>query len=257
MSKLKWDQSGEKRYETGLDHGVLYPMKDGSYPLGVAWNGLISADENPSGAEETKLYADNIPYLSLRSAEEYGLTLNCYTYPEEWAACNGESEMDSGVILSQQRRIPFGLCYRTKLGNDTDGEDYGFLYHLVYGCTASPSTRSRESVNDNPDAIQFSFEISTVPVDVPGKGPDGKPYKPVSEIKIDSTKIDPDKLKILEAVLFGTDEDVETAQTYSETDEEDESGTMKPVTPSGTGDLSEIAGPRLPLPEELKELLSD
>lgn len=229
MSKIKWDQLGEKTYETGIDHGVLYPQKNGTYPQGYAWNGITSISENPSGAEETKLYADNIPYLSLRSAEEFGLTIECYTYPAEWSECNGESELEKGIILGQQRRNTFGLCYRTKKGNDTEGEDYGFIYHLVYGCSSAPSERSYESVNDSPDAITFSFEVSTTPVDVPGKDSTGKPFKPTSLIKIDSTLADAETIAKLEEILFGTD---------------------------GVGEDGVGTEPRLPLPSELKTLLA-
>lgn len=221
--KLKWDQIGEKLYETGVDHGVLYPQANGAYPKGVAWNGLISISENPSGAEDTALYADNIKYLNLKSAEEFGLTIECYMYPPEWSACNGESELADGVTIGQQRRNTFGLCYRTKKGNDTEGEDHGFKYHLVYGCSAATADRSYESINDSPDAITFSFEITTTPVEVSGKDSTGRPFKPTSLVTIDSTGVDPGKLLELEAILFG----------------------------------SEDADPRLPMPNELKELFAN
>lgn len=207
MAKLKWDQIGEKTYETGVDHGILYPQKDGEYPLGVAWSGLITITENASGAEDTPLYADNIKYLNLKSNEEFGATLECYAYPPEWAACNGESNPAPGLIIGQQRRNTFGLCYRTKKGNDTEGEDYGFKLHLLYGGSASPSERAYETVNDSPDAITFSFEISTTPIPLSGKDPStGKPFKPVSIIIIDSTEADPDTLKKLEDILQGTED---------------------------------------------------
>lgn len=205
MSKIKWDTIGERFYEVGVDHGVLYPQLNGTYPKGVAWSGLTNVTENYSGAEDNKQYADNIPYLNLKSAEEYGLTIECFYYPDEWAACNGESEMADGVILGQQRRNTFGFSYRSKLGNDTDGEDYGFKLHLVYNCSSAPSERTHETINDSPDAGTFSFEVSTIPINVPGKGADGKPFKPVSCITIDSTRVDPDKLASLEAILYGTD----------------------------------------------------
>lgn len=206
MSKLKWDQIGERNYETGVDHGVLYPQASGAYPKGYSWSGLTSVSESPSGAEDNALYADNIKYLNLKSAEEFGMTIECYSYPDEFAACNGESSLADGVTLGQQRRNTFGMSYRSKVGNDTDGEDYGYKLHLVYGCSASPSERSYESINDSPDAITFSFEITTTPVDVSGKGSDGKPYKPVSLITIDSTKVDSDKLAKFEEILYGTEE---------------------------------------------------
>lgn len=207
MSKLKWDQIGEKFYETGVDHGVLYPQKNGAYPNGVAWNGLTAVTESPSGAEDTALYADNIKYLNLKSAEEFGATVECYSYPDEWAECNGEAELISGVTFGQQRRNTFGLCYRTKLGNDTDGEDHGYKLHLIYSATASPSERSYSTVNDSPEAINFSFEISTTPVTFDGVDSNGNPFKPVSSITIDSTKVDSTKLKSLEDILYGTEGD--------------------------------------------------
>lgn len=228
MSKIKWDELGEKLYEVGVDHGVLYPQVNGEYPKGIPWNGLTNVTEKPSGAEETKLYADNIPYLSLRSAEEYGLTIECYFYPDEWSACNGESELADGVILGQQRRNSFGFSYRSKVGNDTDGEDHGFRIHLVYGGTSTPSERAHETVNESPNAATFSFEVSTIPVSVSGLDATGKPFKPVSCVTIDSRKCDMDKIRALEAILYGTD---------------------------GEGDEPGTEG-RLPLPDELKEIFS-
>lgn len=236
MSKLKWDKTGERYYETGVDHGVLYPQKDGAYPAGVAWNGLITVTESPSGAENNALYADNMKYLNLKSAEEFGATIECYTYPDEWEACNGESALVPGVTLLQQRRNTFGLAYRTKKGNDTEGEDYGFKLHLIYGASASPSEKSYGTVNDSPEAITFSYEITTTPVDVSGKDANGKPFKPVACVIIDSTKVDTDKLEALEKILYGTDEVVGT--------EADGSDTI-PATE-----------PRLPLPDELKEIFA-
>lgn len=207
MSQLVWDKTGEKLYEIGVDHGVLYPQANNKYPKGVVWNGLTNVTENPSGAESNKIYADNIPYLDLKSAEEYGLTIECYYYPDEWAECNGETEAAEGVIIGQQRRNTFGFSYRSKIGNDTDGEDHGYKLHLVYGCSSEPSERSHETVNESPDAAAFSFTVSTIPVNVSGKGPDGKPFKPTSCITISSTKADPDKLADLEAILYGTDDE--------------------------------------------------
>lgn len=231
MAKLKWDQIGERFYETGVDHGVLYPQKNGEYPKGVAWNGLISVTESPSGAEDNALYADNIKYLNLKSAEEFGATLECYTYPDEWAACNGESDLVPGVTLSQQRRNTFGLSYRTKVGNDTDGEDHGFKIHLIYGGSAAPSERSYSTVNDSPEAITFSYEITTTPVPVSGKDGTGKPFKPVAAITIDSTKVKAEKMAALEAILYGT-----------------EATTGDSPTPGTEA--------RLPLPDELKEIFA-
>lgn len=199
MSRLLWDQVGEREYETGVDHGVLYPSVNGAYTLGVAWNGLTSVSETPSGAEDSPLYADNIKYLTLKSAEEFGLTIEAYTYPDEFEECDGTATLAAGVKIGQQARKPFGLSYRTKLGNDSDGQDHGYKLHLVYGCTASPSERSYQTVNDSPEAITFSWEIATTPVTLDG-------YKAVSLITIDSTKVDATKLAALEDILYGTTE---------------------------------------------------
>lgn len=194
---LEWDKVGERTYETGVDRGVLYPQVSGAYPEGVAWNGLTSVSESPSGAESTALYADNMKYLNLKSAEEFGATIECYTYPPEWKKCDGQAELAKGVTIGQQTRQNFGFCYRTKKGNDTEGEDYGYILHLIYGCSASPSEKSYETINDSPDAITFSYEITTTPINVEG-------HKPTAVITIDSTEVDADKLKSLEAVLYGT-----------------------------------------------------
>lgn len=221
---LKWDQIGEKIYETGVDHGVLYPQKDGAYPKGVAWSGLITATENPSGAEDNKLYADNIVYLTIKSAEEFGGTIECYTSPDEWDECNGESELFPGVKIGQQSRNTFGFSYRTKIGNDTEGEGHGYKIHLWYGCSASPSEQSYETINDNPEAITFSYEVSSTPVPITGNDPKtGKPLKPISTLTIDSTQIDSEKLKALEKILYGSEE----------------------------------ADARLPLPDEIKQILAE
>lgn len=237
MSKLKWDQTGERRYETGCDHGVLYPMKNGAYSTGVEWNGLITVTESPSGSESNPLWADNMKYLDLTSAEEFGASIECYTYPDEWAACNGEAELAKGVILGQQRRYPFGMSYRTKVGNDTEGEDYGFKIHLIYGAKSSPSEKSYSTVNDSPEAITFSYELTTTPVPVSGKDDNGKPFKPVAHLAIDSTKTDPAKIEALEKILYGTD-----AVTGVEED---------------GSDSVEATEPRLPLPDELREIFAE
>ena len=197
---LAWDETGDKLYETGVDHGVLYPMGQNGYETGVAWNGLTTVTETPSGAEATKLYADNIKYLEIRSAEEFGGTIEAYTYPDEWAECDGSAALVAGVYAGQQPRKIFGLCYRTILGNDVDLDKHGYKLHLVYGCTASPSERSYATVNDSPEAITFSWEFSSVPVPVAG-------HKPVSCITIDSTKVDATKLKNLEDKLYGVTTD--------------------------------------------------
>ena len=199
MAKLVWDKTGEHLYETGVDHGVLYfPDQTGAYKNGVAWNGLISVSESPSGAEATGQYADNIKYLNLISAEEFGATIEAYTYPEEFEACNGNKELvdASGVYVGQQSRSVFGFCYRTMIGNDTDGQDHGYKLHLVYGCQVSPSEKAYQTINDSPEALTFSWELSTTPVNVTGK-------KPTALLVIDSTKIDGTKLAKIEAKLYG------------------------------------------------------
>ena len=198
MAKIVWDETGKKLYETGVRNGVLYPQNSqGLYPKGVAWNGLISVSESPSGAEPTPIYADDKKYLTLMSAEEFGATIEAYTYPDEFAACDGTAELVAGVSIGQQARTPFGLAYRTTIGNDTDGMDHGYKLHLIYGAIASPSEKSYQTINDSPEAITFSWELTTTPVAVAGK-------KPTASLTIDSTKVDPDKLKALEDILFGT-----------------------------------------------------
>lgn len=206
MAKLTWDNIGERTYETGVDHGVLYPQKNGTYPKGVAWSGLTSVSENPSGAEDNPIYADNIKYLNLKSAEDFGATIECVTYPDEWAACNGQADLVPGVVLGQQARNTFGLCYRTRIGNDTEGDDYGFKLHLIYGCSASPSQISYSTVNESPEANTFSFEITTTAIPIEGTSEDGKSYRPVASITVDSTKVDSDKLTSLMDILYGTGE---------------------------------------------------
>ena len=197
MPKLTWDNTGERIFETGVKQGVLYPIQsDGKYTKGVAWNGLTAVTESPSGAEATALYADDIKYLNLLSNEEFGATIEAYTYPDEFAECDGSAELATGVMIGQQKRKIFGLCYRTTIGNDVEGNDYGYKLHLVYGCLAAPSEKGYSTINDNPDAITFSWEVTTTPVNVEG-------FKPTSQITIDSTKADPAKLAALEAVLYG------------------------------------------------------
>lgn len=198
MSKLVWDQTGERLYETGVKQGVLYVQEAGAYPKGVAWNGLTAVTESPSGAEATALYADDIKYLNLMSAEEFGATVEAYTYPDEFAACNGEGELANGVTIGQQKRKAFGLCYRTALGNDVDGNDHGYKLHLIYGAMAAPSEKAYATINDSPEAITFSWELTTTPVSVNG-------FKPTASITIDSTKADETKLKALEDVLYGSE----------------------------------------------------
>lgn len=223
MSKIEWDKTGEKLYETGVKNGVLYlPDESGAYTNGVAWNGLTSVKESPSGAEATPLYADDIKYLELTSAEEFGGTLECYTYPDEFAECDGSAEVAPGVIIGQQNRKTFGLCYRTTLGNDIKGNEYGYKLHLIYGAKASPSEKAYSTINDSPEAITFSYEISTTPVNVTG-------HKPTASLIVDSTKVSAEKMAALEALLYGKD-GVESSPNNN---------------------------PRLPLPDEVITLLKD
>lgn len=200
MSKIVWDAVGEHTFETGVRNGVLY-LKDaqGAYSTGVAWNGLTSVSESPEGAEATDLYADDIKYLTLMSAENFKATIEAYTYPVEFEECDGSATIAKGVVIGQQSRKPFGLCYRTAIGNDTDGNEHGYKLHIVYGCQASPSEKQYSTINDSPEAITFSWEVNTTPVNVTGK-------KPTATLIIDSTKADKAKLTALEAILYGADE---------------------------------------------------
>lgn len=197
MATLEWDQVGERLYETGVDHGVLYiPDGAGNYDDGFSWNGLTTVTESPSGAESNPQYADNIKYLNLYSAEEFGATIEAFTYPDEFAQCDGTALPSPGVAVGQQSRKSFGLSYRTRVGNDVDGTDHGYKIHLIYGATASPSEKAYATINDSPEAISFSWEVSTVPVAITG-------YKPVAQMTIDSTKVDAAALADLEAILYG------------------------------------------------------
>lgn len=223
--KLVWDKTGEHYYETGVKNGVLYPMSaSGTYPKGVAWNGLTAVTESPSGAEPTALYADDIKYLNLMSNEEFGATIEAYTYPDEFAECDGSASLTEGVYIGQQARKTFGLCYRTTLGNDSKGNDYGYKLHIIYGAMASPSEKAYSTINDSPDAITFSWELSTTPVAVAN-------FKPTSSLTIDSTKVDPQKLATLEEILYGKD---------------------------GTGEdhSTGAVDPRLPLPDEIANIMN-
>lgn len=199
MAKLVWDQTGERFYETGVEKGVLYPQVSGAYPKGVAWNGLTAVTESPSGAEATPLYADNIKYLNLMSNEEFGATIEAYTYPDEFAECDGSAELSTGVRAGQQTRKTFGMSYVTRKGNDTEGTDHGYIIHLIYGALAAPSEKAYATINDSPEAITFSWEVSTTPVEVTG-------MKPTACVTIDSTKVDPTKLQTLENKLYGSAE---------------------------------------------------
>lgn len=199
MPKLVWDETGKRLYETGVSKGVLYVQTDeGTYGNGVAWNGLTAVNESPSGAEATPLYADDIKYLELTSTEEYGASIEAYTYPEEFEQCDGSAELGAGVTIGQQPRKAFGFCYRTLIGNDVKNNDYGYKIHIVYGAKAAPSEKAYQTVNDSPEAITFSWELTTTPVNVTG-------HKPTACITIDSTKIDPAKLTSIEEALYGSD----------------------------------------------------
>ena len=198
MSKLVWDETGKRYYETGVKNGVLYIPTAGVYSKGVAWNGLTAVTESPSGAESTPLYADDIKYLNLISAEEFGATIEAYTYPDEFAACDGSAELVTGVTIGQQNRKTFGLCYKTTLGNDVDGNGYGYKLHIIYGCMATPSEKAYASINDSPEAITFSWEVTTTPVSVNG-------FKPTASLVIDSTKAEAAKLTALEDILYGAE----------------------------------------------------
>ena len=198
MAKIIWDQTGERFYETGVKNGVLYVSEAGTYPKGVAWNGLTAVTESPSGAEPTDLYADDIKYLSMLSAETFGATIEAYTYPDEFMVCDGSATLTEGVYIGQQSRKAFGMCYRTAIGNDVDNNDHGYKLHLLYGCMASPSEKAYATINDSPEAITFSWEITATPVNVTG-------HKPTASLTIDSTKVAAEKLAALEAILYGSE----------------------------------------------------
>lgn len=196
MSKIVWDKSGERFYETGVKNGVLYVQENGTYPKGVAWNGLTAVTESPSGAEPSPLYADDIKYLNLLSTEEFAATVEAYTYPPEFEECDGSASIAVGVNIGQQKRKPFGMSYKTVLGNDEENNSYGYKLHIIYGALAAPSEKAYASINDSPEAITFSWELSTTPVSVTG-------FDPTASITIDSTKANPEKLAALEKILYG------------------------------------------------------
>ena len=217
MARLTWDDTGKRLYETGVSQGVLYPIGvGGTYDTGVAWNGLTAVTESPSGAEATALYADDIKYLSLYSTEEFGATIEAYTYPDEFAACDGSAELIEGVTAGQQDRKVFGMCYKTIVGNDVDSNAHGYKLHLIYGAKASPSEKAYATINDSPEAITFSWEITTTPVNVTG-------MKPTASLVIDSTKVSAEAMTALEKELYGA---------------------------------AEGTGPRLPLPDEIKQIIT-
>ena len=204
MARLIWDEVGQRFFETGVKNGVLYVQNnDGSYANGVVWNGLTAITESPSGAEETPLYADDVKYLTLRSAEEFGATIEAFTYPEEFEQCDGSAQIAAGITVGQQARRAFGLCYRTAVGNDIQGQEFSYKLHIIYGCTVAPSEKSYSTINDNPEAITFSWELSTVPVPVDG-------FKPTASLIIDASKVDAGKLQLLENALFGDAENEAT-----------------------------------------------
>lgn len=222
--RLVWDKTGERFFETGVKNAVLYPQASGGkYPKGVAWNGISAITEQPSGAEASPVYADDIKYLNLISAEDYAATIEAYTYPDEFAECDGSASLADGVSIAQQKRKTFGLCYRTTIGNDVDGESYGYKLHIIYGAMAAPSEQAHNTVNDSPEAMTMSWSISTTPVSVPG-------FKPTASLTIDSTKADSAKLAALEEILYGKD----------------------PTTP----EKNDGVDPRLPLPDEIKTLMA-
>ena len=204
MARLIWDEVGQRFFETGVKNGVIYVQNnDGSYANGVVWNGLTAITESPSGAEETPLYADDVKYLTLRSAEEFGATIEAFTYPEEFEQCDGSATIADGITVGQQARRAFGLCYRTAVGNDIQGQEFSYKLHIIYGCTVAPSEKSYSTINDNPEAITFSWELSTVPVPVDG-------FKPTASLVIDANKVDAGKLQLLENALFGDAENEAT-----------------------------------------------
>lgn len=259
MPRLEWDKSGERFFETGVDRTVLYPAVNGAYPKGVAWNGITAVNENPSGAEPTALYADNIKYLTLMSAETYGCTIEAYMYPDEFGQCDGSAAIAKGVTIGQQKRVPFGLSYRTLIGNDADGQEHGYKIHLVYGGLASPSQKDHSTVNDNPDATSMSWDVTNTPVEVPG-------YKPTASIEIDSTKIDKDKLAKLESILYGGDYTVLATQptdwstnykNYYEKSGDNYVAVTGDSAPAwATNKYYSDNDARLPMPAELIELLA-
>ena len=267
--KLAWDQSGEKKFETGTDRGVLYPIANGAYPNGSVWNGLTAVNESPEGGDAQDFYADNIKYGSLRGTENFGGTIECYTYPDEWKACDGRKELLPGVTVAQQNRKAFGLSYRSLIGNDTELLDYGYTIHLVYNATASPSEKNRQTINESPEAQTFSYEFKTTPV--PVTAVDG--LKATSHLEIDSTKVTAGQLAAIEAILYGTAGSVSYSEVSAiSTDDPAEEGWYEKVGNSyvlsedTTADLTKTyyekvetgaVEARLPLPDEVFDILSN
>ena len=262
FKKLTWDQTGERLYETGVKKGVLYPQAEGgTYPVGTAWNGLTAVTESPSGAEATALYADDIKYLNLISAEEFGATIEAYTYPDEFAQCDGSAAIATGVAIGQQKRKQFGLAYQTTLGNDVDNNDYGYKLHMIYNALAAPSEKAYATINDSPEAITFSWEVTTTPVNVEG-------FKPTASVTIDSTKVDADKLASLEKILYGTDPELTKSEpedwstnyknyyTKTGTEYTAVTGGSAPSWTAGTYYTAGVAA-RLPLPDEIASIFAE
>lgn len=271
MSEIVWDAVGERFYETGVRNAILYPVVSGNYSKGVAWNGITAITESPSGAETTSLYADDIKYLNLVSAEEFGGTIEAYTYPAEFKKCDGSADIANGVVIGQQDRQMFGLCYRTTKGNDTDSNAYGYILHLIYGCIASPSEKGYNTINDSPEAITFSWEFKTTPVNVTG-------FKPTATVTIDSTACDPTKLAQLETILKGANgsmqyvefEGTEFAQGVDYYERSGAGTEQSPYVYTKTADteynsektyyeykLVGAADPRLPLPDEIMTIMGE
>lgn len=267
MSRLVWDQTGEHLYEIGVRNGVLYVMStegstSGTYPNGVVWNGLTAVTEKPTGADATALYADDIKYLNLIAAEEFEATIEAYTYPDEFALCDGSAELATGIMVGQQPRKTFGFAYRTVIGNDVANDSYGYKLHLIYGALAAPSERAYSTINDSPEAITFSWDVKTTPVPVTG-------HKPTASLTIDSTKLGVAKMAALEAVLFGTDaEEFDASKTYAvgdvvtKTESEDVTYYVcKTAITEATAwdatkwnELEAEVGPRLPFPDEVLDI---
>ena len=270
--KISWDNQGEKKFEAGTDHAVLYPIANGAYPKGVAWNGITAVNESPEGGDAQDFYADNIKFGSLRGAENFNGTIECYTYPDEWKACDGRKELVPGATIAQQNRKAFGLSYRSLLGNDTEGLDLGYILHLVYNATASPSEKSRSTINESPEAQTFSYEFQTTPVSVSAV----ENAKATSHIEIDSTKVTEAQLTAIEAVLYGTVGTISySAKTPTTTNPHTEglyerSGSAGSYVYTLTEDTTVESGKtyyekvesgavegRLPLPDEVYEILSN
>lgn len=267
--KLIWDKTGERLYETGVDHGVLYPSVKGKYPKGFAWNGLTAVNESPSGAEASPIYADNMEYLSLTSAEKYAATIEAYMYPDQWAECDGSAEVAKGVSIGQQTRKAFGMSWRTLIGNDVEDTDYGYKIHILWSGKAAPSERSNNTVNESPEAVQLSWSVSTTPVVINTINPNtGKVYKPAAHMEIDSTKTDPDKLAAFEETLYGKDgefaetkdSDLGSGKIYYEVVDGEYVKTLDQTFDPDKTYYEATVEPveaRLPLPDEVIKFFSD